>query len=173
MKLKNNSYQKYKDIFQKNGFSFCLLDMGDKEIERLITWFNEINSNFLFPMEQKEALKVHVKKLLSNAYNFILVDKESNCDISFLSIYANDFITKTAFGAKIGILPSCRGGKIAFQLTNFALEFAKELGMEYFRAEVDKNNTRWLAYLMERKNFKIESENDNNSYILIRDLEEV
>ncbi|MBL4954466.1 GNAT family N-acetyltransferase [Neobacillus sp. YIM B02564] len=173
MKLINNSFQKYKDIFQKNGLDFILLDKGENEKGRLVAFFNKLNSEFLFPMEQQEALKVHVIKLLDYAYNFILVDKENNCDVSLLSIYANDFITKTAFGGKIGILPSYRGGRTAFHLANFSLEFAKELGMDYFRVEVDKNNTRWLAYLMERKKFQIESENDNNSYILIRDLEEV
>lgn len=159
--------QKYKDIFQKKNIRFSLLKNDEKDIERLLSLLIKIDSPYLYPKDQNISLQVYSKKLINSAFNFILQYK--NSDIGVLSIYANDFINKTAFTSSMGISPSQRGGKIAHLLVKFGIEFSKEIGMDFLRAEVDKENSKMVAFL-KRYNFQIESETYRKSYILVNNL---
>lgn len=167
MKVKNNVFLNYKDKFYKKELNFIQLNNESGELERLFQLIIQIDSEFLFPLDQEEKLKTYCKKLIDNAHNFILSDSE--CDIGILSIYANDHKNKMAFTSTIGILPSFRGGSIGVSLVKFAIEFAKEEGMEFYKAEVSKKNAKWLAFL-QRYKFEIESETENDSYIIVRKL---
>ncbi|MDQ0155372.1 GNAT family N-acetyltransferase [Robertmurraya andreesenii] len=167
MKVKISCLQHYRDIFSGEGIELILLGKSADDIERLAKGIVNIDSNFLFPTDNKEKLHRYAKKLIEHGYNFILTD--GNSDIGVLSIYANDFVTKTAYTSTIGIIPSYRGGNLIANLVNFGLEFAKEIGMEKFKAEIHKVNSRWLKFLFRFK-FQIECETVNKTYIIVRDL---
>lgn len=160
-------FLQFREQFQKEKIDFLLLDKEAIHIERIAAIMNNINSEYVIPTDDEVKLRQYYMKLIENAYNFVLV--HGNEDIAILSIYANNFQSKIAYTSTIGIVPSFRGGTIAPSLVKFALQFAKEAGMEVYKAEIDKKNTRWLAFLT-RYHFRIESETNNNSYIVSRDL---
>lgn len=161
------SYQKFREQFQKEKIDFVLLDNDPAHIERIADIMLSINSGYILPSNDEERLRLYYKKLIDHAYNFVLVHE--NQDIGILSIYANDFQSKTAYTSTIGIVPSFRGGKIAPYLVRFGLQFAKEIGMKIYKAEIDKENVKWLAFLT-RYGFQIERETNNQSFIITRDL---
>lgn len=166
MKVSSKSLKKYKNTFSGNGLEFIFLRKGPNSVERLIKILSDIDSDFIFPTDEKLKLDQYAVKLLNHAYNFILIDEER--EIGVISIYANDQETKTAFASTIGILPSYRGRNLALQLVKFAMEFSKEVGMEKGRAEISKDNSKWLKFLL-RQGFEIESETEH-SYFIIKDL---
>lgn len=159
--------QKYQQQFQTQGYHFELLPLTEENIGRISRIFEALNSEFLFPVEDKEALMTYANKLLKNGYNFILSTGEE--DIAITSIYANDYRTKIAFCNSFGIVPAYRGNRIVVKLVEFSLAFAKEVGMEKYRAEINKKNSRWLQFLLGYQ-FQIEKETDNHSYLIIKDL---
>lgn len=168
MRIKTNCLQDYQDVFIKNGIELLLLDKDSQSIERLSKVIVGIDSKLLFPTDNAEKLYGYAEKLIDNGYNFVLVD--GNDDIGILSIYANDFSTKTAFTSTIGIIPSHRGGATIHHLVQFALDFAREKGMERYRAEVHKVNERWVNFLTKKFGFQIENETRNETYMIIKDL---
>lgn len=162
-----NTIHKYKEVFWKKNIELQLLQKETSDVQRIVELLKKLNSEFLYPTDSEEMLYAYAEKLIENAYNFMLLD--GDLDVGIQSIYANDFVTKTAFTSTFGLLPSHRGGVLAASLVKFALEFAKEVGMEMYRAEVSENNKKWLAFLM-RYGFVIERETDQHSYIIVREL---
>lgn len=162
-----NTIHKYKEVFEKNNIELQFLQKETSDVQRIVELLKKLDSEFLFPTDSEEMLYMYAEKLIENAYNFMLLD--GDLDVGIQSIYANDFVTKTAFTSTFGLLPSHRGGNLTASLVKFALEFAKEVGMEMYRAEVSENNKKWLAFLM-RYGFVIERETDQHSYIIVREL---
>lgn len=169
MIVKNQSLDKYKNVFLNRGLEMSLLQKEDKDVERLVALILNVDSPFLFTGNSKMSLHTYAKKLIDNAYNIVLTEK--NKDIAFISFYANDFINKIAYVSSIGILPSFRGGRTIFSLIKLSIEFAEEIKMEYLKAEVDKENSKWLNFLT-RYYFEIERETENNTCIIVRNLKE-
>lgn len=167
MKVKSEVFQKFQKYFSGKDLSFIMLQRENSEIERLAELLKKIDSEYLYPIEHEYKLNLYCEKLIYNAYNFMLKHKSN--DIAVLSIYANNHETKEAFTSTIGILPSYRGGSTAFSLVKFGIKFSKEKGMEVYKAEVSKKNVKWLSFL-KRCKFEIESETNNNSYIIVRNL---
>lgn len=161
------SLEDFQVKLETKGIKVSKINSTTSDIERMMRLFIKMDSEFLFPTDDKEELEKYTEKLIDNAFNFILID--NNQDIGIVSIYANDYITKTAYTSTIGILPSYRGGSIVVHLVEFAIGFAKEMGMERYKSEVHKKNGKWLSFLKSYK-FLIESETDNDSYIIVRDL---
>lgn len=167
MVVKESSLNKYKAIFARNGVEFIALGKEEEDIERMVNILVNIKSSFLFPTDDKEQLYKYAKKLIDNGNNFVL-NKEGE-DMGVVSIYCNDFVTKTAYTSTIGIIPSQRGGRLITYIVSFALEFAKEVGMERYRAEVHKINAKWLNLLL-KYNFQIEKETEDGTYMIVKDL---
>lgn len=167
MKLNTISFQKYKNLLGKMGLDFSLLINDIDGLERLDSFIYKMDSNYLLPSDNDVELKDYSKKLIENAYNFILV--EDNNDISILSIYVNDLLTKTAYCSSIGILPTHQGRNIAPILIDFGIQFSKEMGMELIKAEVNKSNSKMIT-LFTRYDFHISSETEKDSYIIIKEL---
>lgn len=163
MIVKSESIKSYERIFLRRGASLQLLEKSTNDKERLLRILKAIDSDFIFPTEQKLQLDSYAIKLLNNAYNFILINEEH--DIGVISIYANDHTSKIAFASTIGLLPSYRGGSFALYLVKFGLEFCKEVGMVKARAEIRKDNSKWLKFLLRQK-FEIESETETSYYII-------
>lgn len=162
-----SSLQKYQAVFSNEGVELDLLSKSTDDKVRTESIIVQINPMNFLPTNHSNMLDKYTLKLINNGYNFIL--RDGDCDIGLLSIYANDYITKTAFTSMIGIIPTYRGGNLAAHLVKFALEFAKEVGMEKYRAEVHKENAKWLKFLL-RYNFQIESETENNTYMIVNEL---
>lgn len=167
MVVRENSLQRYQSIFEKNKVEMIMLGKEENDIKRMGKILVNINSHFLFPTDDQEKLYEYTKKLIENGYNFIF--RKAHEDIGILSVYANNYETKTAYTSTIGIIPTERGGRLIAYIVNFALEFAKEKGMERFRAEVHKGNEKWLNYLQSFK-FRIEGETNNDTYMIMREL---
>jgi hypothetical protein len=162
------SVQKYQEVFYHKGLELELLTKSADDMKRTESVIIQIDPKNFSPLRKQELMRDYTKKILEYGYNFMLRDGDQ--DIAFLSIYGNDQMTKTAFASIIGIIPTYRGGNIVIHLVRFALDFAKDIGMEKFRAEIHKENAKWLKYLLHRHNFFIESETDNNTVMIIRDL---
>lgn len=169
MAVETKSFQKYQQMMKEKELDFCLLSKEEEDIERLVNMLIKVDSRFIHPKDQNISLQMYAKKLIDNGINIIVADKIG--DVGLLCFYANDFINKIAFCSSIGVIKSYRGGNLAKNLVKFGLDCNKELGMEAVRAEVDKNNPGVVAFL-KRFNFHIESETENNSYILVVDLRE-
>lgn len=167
LKVKIGCLEKYQDIFQRDNINIVLLDKDLDAIERVKNVLIGVNSSYLFPTDNRELLYQYIKKIINNGYNFILADGVQ--DIGMMSLYANDFVSKTAYTSTIGLIPSHRGGSLIRNLVEFSFEFAKEKGMEKHRAEVHKSNEKWLNFLLRCK-FEIESETENDTYIIVKDL---
>lgn len=168
MKVIESTVEEFHNVFQKQNILFSLLSKEDNDIERMIEFFQKMNSEYLYPIDNEENLRLYIKKLIDHAYNFVLTS-QNNEDIALISIYANDFESKMSYSSAIGILPTFRGGNIAANIVKFALKFAKEKGMDYYKAEISKKNAAWL-YFLKRNGFQIKGETENNSYIVIKDL---
>lgn len=168
MITKIDHLEKYRDKFLKEGVELTLLHKGEEDIKRMAHILVGIDSKYLFPTEDETRLYEYAKKLVDNAYNFILT--EENRDIGTISLYANDFVTKTAYTSTIGIIPSYRGGRMIKYLVEMALDFAKEVGMVYYRAEVHKANEKWANFLIGKFGFQIESETENGTYMIVKKL---
>ncbi|KOP71078.1 GNAT family N-acetyltransferase [Cytobacillus solani] len=167
METKTSCLERYQDIFLRNNIKIIMLSKDLDDIERMKNALIGVDSKYLFPTENKELLFQYIKKIIDNGYNFILTDGAQ--DIGMMSLYANDFVTKTAYTTTIGLIPSHRGGSLIGNLVKFSFEFAKEKGMEKYRAEVHKSNEKWLNFLLRFK-FEIESETENDTYMIVRDL---
>ncbi|MFO1442631.1 GNAT family N-acetyltransferase [Bacillus sp. Bva_UNVM-123] len=168
MKVIEGTIEEFQDVFQRQNIHLELLNKEDYDVERMVELFKKMDSKYLFPTDNEENLRVYLTKLIRHAYNFVLTS-QNNDDIAIISIYANDFKTKTSYSSAIGILPTFRGGNIATNMVKFALKFAKEKGMDYYKAEISKKNASWLRFL-ERNGFRIKDETENHSYIVIKDL---
>lgn len=169
MAVETKSFQKYQQMMKEKELDVCLLTKEEEDIERLVKMLIKVDSRFIYPKDQNISLQMHAKKLIDNGINIIVADKSG--DVGLLCFYANDYISKTAFCSAIGVVTSYRGGNIAKNLVKFGIDCTKEVGMDFVRVEVDKNNPGVVAFL-KRFNFHIESETENNSYLLILDLRE-
>lgn len=168
MTTKIDYLKKYRDKFLKEGVELTLLHKSEQDIRRMANILVAIDSQYLFPTDDETKLYEYAKKLVDNAYNFILT--EGNRDIGTISVYANNFVTKTAYTSTIGIIPSYRGGRMVKYLVEMVLDFAKEVGMVYYRAEVHKANEKWANFLTSKFGFQIESETTNGTYMIIKKL---
>ncbi|MEK5174119.1 GNAT family N-acetyltransferase [Heyndrickxia sp. FSL W8-0496] len=164
-----NVIEKYKYVLDKKGIDLILLEKSEKDIERLEQLFIQLDSIFLIPQQQNMPLKIYVEKLINQAFNFVLV--ESNCDIGLISIYANDFVSKTSFVNAIGILTSHQGKQLASITSEFIIEYSKGVGMEYMKAHINKANYKSLS-LVKKFGFKVLSE-ETDKFIVIKDLKEI
>ncbi|WP_100403696.1 GNAT family N-acetyltransferase [Bacillus sp. FJAT-42315] len=165
-----SAVDKYQTTFQRKGLELRMLRREASSVERIVELLKNIESEFLFPTDSEEMLHMYAEKLTEHAYNFVLM--KEGLDVGLLSVYANDFTTKTAFCSTIGLLPSYRGGYTIVTFIKFGIEFLQEAGMKFCKAEVSKDNTKWIA-LLDRYGFRIESETNQNSYIIVRDLANV
>lgn len=162
-----NSLQRYQEIFLEKGIEMNLLGKGMEDINRMVNILIAIDSEYIFPTDNSQKLHQYAKKMIDNGYNFILSDGDS--DIGVISLYANDFVTRTAYTSTIGVCPSHRKGPFGRTMAKFGIDFLKELGMKKVKAEVHKSNAIWLRYL-QRLEFQIESEKEDGTYIIVRDL---
>ncbi|OZI10603.1 hypothetical protein CEW92_16030 [Bacillaceae bacterium SAS-127] len=162
-----SAVDKYETTFQRKGLELRMLRRDASSVERVVELLKNIESEFLFPTDSEEMLHMYAEKLIENGYNFVLM--KDGLDMGLLSVYANDFTTKMAFCSTIGLLPSYRGGYTIITFIKFGIEFLREAGMKFCKAEVSKDNTKWIA-LLKRYGFQIERETDNNSYMIVLDL---
>lgn len=169
MITKSNSLVYYQDYFSKKGIELKMLQRGQEEIETMANILIAIESHFLFPTEDKTRLYEYATKLVNHAYNFVLLD-EARHPIGVVSIYANDRVTKTAFTSTIGIIPTYRGGNMIRYLVKLALDFAKDAGMEKYRAEVHQVNEKWLHFLIGKFGFQIEGATTDGTYLIVKEL---
>lgn len=54
--------QKYQQQFQAQGYRFELLPLTEENVGRISSIFEALNSEFLFPVEDKEALTTYANK---------------------------------------------------------------------------------------------------------------
>lgn len=167
MNLNNGCFQKYKNILREKDIDFNLLNNETVDLERLVKFFDQIDSQYLLPKDNEIKLQDYLNKILKNAYTFILSEK--NTDIGIISLYLNDLRNKIAYCSSMGILPSYRGKNIAPILIDFGIQFSREMGMEYIKAEVEKSNSKMIT-LFTKYDFEIKDETENNSYIILKEL---
>ena len=166
MVLKTKSFQTYHQIMKEKDLNLSLLTKTS-ELNRLVEMLIKIESKFLLPRDENISLQLYALKLINKAVTIIVSDK--NHDIGLLSFYANDYVGKNAFCSSIGVISSHRGGSIARNLVKFGFDYLYEIGMETIRTEVDKKNLGVVSFL-KNFNFHIESETEENTYILVADL---
>ena len=78
----------------------------------------------------------YANKLSLKAY--FLVALYNDDIIGFTAFYANDYITQTAFGTLIAVLPDYQNRKIGQMLMENTLSTAKEAGMTKIKLSVQK-----------------------------------
>lgn len=167
--IPDRTFEKYQTIFKEKGFTFQAFLKGKDEIKRFTDFLIKMNSIFLLPQQNEIEVNKYVTKLFDHANNFILMD--GHTDIGIISFYANDMVNKTAFVSSIAFLPSYQGKKIGYSFGNFVTEYAIEKGMEYIKCEINMDNVPSLA-LAKKQLYKIQSETERNTYILIKKLKQ-
>lgn len=164
-----NSYKKIEKKLNEQQLGIETLDNDNNSLERLVAVFNKIDSDFLTPQQPEVDLVTYSKKLIKNAYNFVLIENEN--DIGLISLYANDFVNKICFINAIGILPSYQGKHVGILISEFIIEFAKEMNFDLIKSHIAKNN--YISQgLVAKFNMKIESEVNEKTYLMVKDLRE-
>ncbi len=111
-----------------------------EDIVDIISAMPDVKSN----LSKRVDISVYSTKLSLYADNFVLVDKEKTK--GFVSLYANDEKSKTAFITLIACLSDERGKGYGAVLFEYACRHAKACGMEELRLEVDRDNDRGISF---------------------------
>lgn len=111
--------------------------------QRINNLFEEIHSHFL-GFQDAEKNDAYYAKLEENAE--IIVSVIDDHDVGFVAFYANNLVTKIAFISALGVKPEFHRLHIARKLAGYALSIAKSKGMEWFRLEVDDQNTNAISF---------------------------
>lgn len=113
------------------------------------------------------SVEEYSSKLFNKAFNYI--KKVNDEEVGFISYYANDTETKTAYIALVGVIPEYKGKGIAQELMNHCIQQCVELDMNKIRLEVKKNNCRAIRFY-EKNKFHVVGDASNDSVFMIKEI---
>ena len=115
-----------------------------EDASEILNLLHEFNTVFSPPITSKvDSLESYAKKLSDNA--FVYVAKSSKI-LGFISFYANDLVSRTAYISFIGVHLEARKKRIGTKLLDMCCEKSKEQKMEYLKLEVQKENLNALSF---------------------------
>ncbi len=135
-----------------------------KEILKILHEFDKV---FSPPISEKvEDTCNYANKLYENAYVYVA---RTDKNLGFVTVYANDYNSKTAYISFIGVKEKARNMKIGKKLLEVCNKKAVEQGMEFMKLEVQKDN--FIAREFYKKNgFSILGEASSKSLYMIKEL---
>ena len=89
-------------------------------------------------------LKDYAQKLCDHAIMFTLWQDSQEC--GFVTFYANDTLTETAYLAQIAVKPKFCNQGLGYILLKLAMETAKEKGMKQMKLEVYNLNQTAISF---------------------------
>ena len=109
----------------------------------------------------------YANKLSLKAY--FLVALYNDDIIGFTAFYANDYITQTAFGTLIAVLPDYQNRKIGQMFMTKTFNTANEVGMTRMKISVRKDNDKAIA-LYKKYGYEYYCEENDEHFFMIKDL---
>ena len=109
----------------------------------------------------------YAKKLSEKAIFYAVL--YNNDIVGFTAFYANDYITQTAFGTLIAVLPDYQNRKIGQMFMIKIFNTAKEVGMTRMKISVRKDNDKAIA-LYKKYGFEYLCDENDEFFFMIKDL---
>lgn len=109
----------------------------------------------------------YAKKLSEKAFVYVALYNDDI--IGFTAFYANDYITQTAFGTLIAVLPDYQNRKIGQMFLTKIFNTAKEVGMTKMKLSVRKDNDKAIA-LYKKYGFEYLCDENDEFFFMIKDL---
>lgn len=144
--------RKYERITLSKEIDACLREFDDcyERIEKRI----DDMENFIEKLE---------------AYGIIIRVSDNNVTKGVTCFYANDLKEKCGFISLIWIKKEFRCEGIGGDLLKICLDEMRHLGMEFVKLEVDKKNTKAIAFY-QKNDFTVISNASENSYYMLRPI---
>jgi D-cysteine desulfhydrase len=108
-------------------------------------------------------LKDYAQKLCDYALMFTLWQDNQTC--GFVTFYANDKSTETAYLAQIAVKPKFCNQGMGHTLLNLAMETAKEKGMQEMKLEVYNRNQTAISFYEKQGFSKCDGASDMFTYM--------
>lgn len=152
------------DLKQDNSISIVQIT-NVQEICDILLKFSHLFVPTL--VESIQDIISYAKKLSEKAFVYVALYNDDI--VGFTTFYANDFITKTAFGSLIAVLPDYQNRKIGQMFLTKIFNTAKEVGMTRMKISVRKDNDKAIT-LYKKYGFEYYCEEDNEHFLMIKDL---
>ncbi|GLI08713.1 hypothetical protein YDYSG_47450 [Paenibacillus tyrfis] len=138
---------------------------SETEIVHVLSYFNDY---FPRSIESRVGnLVTYASKLADHACVF--VTKDSNAISGVVIFYANDLVSKVAYLSHIAVSVEYQNMGIGSLLLQLSCLLSKGYGMTKIKLEVDKVNSKAIAYY-EKHGFTIVSRASLDSYYMIKEL---
>ena len=126
--------------------------------EEIYLHLKECNDSFIPPLNQKVDLKEYARKIAEKAITF-----EAWADttlVGLVAVYFNDFKNRVGYITNVSVVNDHKGKKIAYDLINNSIEYAKQFNFHQIELEVSPDNQQAIQLY---KKFKFDVfENTNN-----------
>lgn len=137
------------------------------EMDVICSVIEQCDDSFDEPISQRKIYNSLVNKFISSAYFLYACNQEI---LGYISFYANDLVSKTAFISLIAVKPEYQNRHIGSQLLNECFSIAELKGMKQIQLEVLKRNISAIHFY-ERNGFSFLCEKSEESYIYQKNLE--
>lgn len=157
-----------KDIAEKNQKKMKPIEIKQLEtVSEILPLLEEFNDIFNPSISQKvNNMESYAEKIAESAFVYVA---KNHKNLGFVTLYANDNVTKTAYISFIGVHPEARNKKVGRSLLELCYKKAKGQGMKYIKLEVQKKNSG--AQMFYEKNGFIYSEDaTKKSLYLIKEI---
>lgn len=120
------------------------------KVEKLSTIFDlliQFDKEFSPPLATRiESFNIYADKLYKHAIVIKALLKDTNIDVGFCAVYANDYISRKAYIAQLGVKQQFRGQGIGNLLISEAIKVSQKHGMKEIGLEVRKDNLNAIQF---------------------------
>lgn len=153
-----------KELKQDNGFIIEQIT-NIQEINNIIIKFSSLFTPTL--QESIQDILSYAEKLSEKA--FVYAARYNDEVVGFTAFYANDFISKIAFGALIAVHPNYQNMKLGQMLMIKTFKTAKDVGMTKIKISVRKDNNKAIS-LYKKYGYEYLCDDNDESFFMIKDL---